>query len=132
MSAYCRVRRPPTEPPSKRVGYIILLCSVVFLVLGSYATLFSAFLPEIRVFGYPVSLLPFTLSLRLSALDANSNTHEGLCIGAWNPFSGYPLQVFRGIAGAHERVLCYRKLGWMAILSELLKYFRPRYWDPRL
>lgn len=34
------------EPPSLTTGYTILVFSVIFLVVGSYATLFSVFWPN--------------------------------------------------------------------------------------
>ena len=41
--------------PSLRTGYAIIVSSIVFFVLGSYATLFSAFWPHT---GVPVSQPP--------------------------------------------------------------------------
>jgi len=38
-------RGQPVTPPSLLTGYLIILGSLVFLIVGSYATLFSAFVP---------------------------------------------------------------------------------------
>ncbi|KAI8998737.1 hypothetical protein BD414DRAFT_475930 [Trametes punicea] len=39
-------RDDEARPPSRAVGYCIIVCSVLFLLLGSYAVFFSAFLPR--------------------------------------------------------------------------------------
>lgn len=41
--------------------------------------------------------------------------------GAGRPGCGQTLQVLRIAAHPYDGVLCHRKLGWMAILQELLK-----------
>ncbi|KAI0781046.1 hypothetical protein BD413DRAFT_18991 [Trametes elegans] len=37
------------RPPSAAAGYALIACSVLFLLLGSYAVLFSAFVPRTGV-----------------------------------------------------------------------------------
>ncbi|CAL1711079.1 unnamed protein product [Somion occarium] len=44
------IRAPSSQPPSLLTGSIILLSSLTFLVLGGYATLFSAFLPRTGIY----------------------------------------------------------------------------------
>ncbi|KAI0795055.1 hypothetical protein C8Q75DRAFT_803892 [Abortiporus biennis] len=39
--------RRTCPPPSLKTGYIILFCTTLFFLVGSYAIFFSAFLPEI-------------------------------------------------------------------------------------
>ncbi|KAH8103304.1 hypothetical protein BXZ70DRAFT_1005734 [Cristinia sonorae] len=38
-------RGQPVTPPSRVTGYLIIVASLIFFIVGSYATLFSAFMP---------------------------------------------------------------------------------------
>jgi len=45
VSTYAHFNRTSSAPPSLRTGYLLLTSSIILLLVGSYATLFSAFIP---------------------------------------------------------------------------------------
>lgn len=96
------------DPPSLATGYAILAASAVFFVLGSYATLFSAFWPRTGVW------------VRRAAYGVISSVLIEGGLGAGRARGGHALQVFRAAAGADDGVLCHCELGWVAILQEFM------------
>jgi hypothetical protein len=88
-------------------GHILLLLSAAFFVFASYAILFSAWLP---LTGIVVSA-----SLPRFSTDLTTITDHRL------PRQGHSLQVLRHPDHTHNRILCHRKLGGLAVLPKFLK-----------
>ena len=99
----------PTNLPSIKTGYAIVVSSVLFFLIIGHVTFFSAFIPSPSNF---VRELYNILSYRRP-----SNCGKGLerC-GA-----RCPLQVPRTVFDTHLFLLRHRELGRVAILPELLK-----------
>lgn len=95
---------------SLNAGYAIILLSVVFFAIASYAVLFSAILPLTGVL--------------VSCLLARCKTSRGLftCreLGVGHTRSRYSLQVPRDVDRSYCGLLCYRELGGMAILPQFI------------
>lgn len=90
------------------MGYALIAGSVFLLLLGSYAVLFSAFLP---LSGVWVRVAPFSCArARLVASVADTYTGAG-CARA-----GHTLQVPRGYARRVLHGVRHRELGGVAVL----------------
>lgn len=99
-----------SDSPTLATGYTVLVSSLLFLILGSYATLFSAFWPFT---GFWVSLPMLCVVSKSTDLG---RTVTG-CLG-----SRYTLQVFCALTDTYYGVLCYCELGGVAILQKFLIY----------
>lgn len=96
------------DPPSLAAGYAVLISTLLFFLLGSYATLFSAFWP---LTGFWVRFLYSAHSGGFSLIG-----DIGLrCVG-----SGHALQVFCSPVDPYYSVFRDRELGRMAILQKFL------------
>lgn len=99
----------PVAPPSLLTGYLIVLGSLLFLIVGSYATLFSALWP-LRGWN-PVSTCD-------SCFKENMLTH---LTGRRYAYGRYSLQVLLPAPCPYQRILCDCQLGGLAILPQFIE-----------
>jgi len=106
------LKQPPNGPtnlPSARTGYTVVVLSVLFFLITGYVTFFSAFIspPPNLVRDLDNALLPCRPSDRGE--------------GFKNCSRGYPLQVLGTVFDTHLLLLHHRELGGVAILPEFMK-----------
>ena len=91
------------------LGYILIGFSALFFTMGSYAILFSAFLPTpsnpVCTMSHPTQHIFIPVFLA-SQRSGNRFALQVLC----RPYRTY------------NCILCYSKLGWLAILPKFLKF----------
>ena len=80
------------------------MASVAILLLGSYATLFSAFWPNTGIW---VCGTYDSYEVNIDTTGTTDTRYTGC---------GYSLQVFRVVLDTHDRILRHCELGRMAIL----------------
>jgi hypothetical protein len=92
------------------VGHGLVLSSFLLLLLGSYATLFSAFYPVtgIWVSNMVMSFPAWGAELVFSNADIRHTR------------TGHALQVLVYHAHSHYNILCHCQLGWLAVLSQFV------------
>ena len=119
--------RRETRPPSPAVGYALVVASILFLLVGSYAVFFSAFVPLTGVWVRGPLLDPEAV-----AADTHIRLLSHCCRWPRPPLAlklevpgraraGHALQVPRGHARRRGHGLRHRELGRVAVLQKFVR-----------
>lgn len=98
------------EPLSRTAGYILIVVSVSFLLLGCYATLFSAFWPstgfKVRTLTSPSSLCLTTHRFWMLSRRIHITNISFSSLFLQLPTSSSPIGLDGNITGIHDSICC--------------------------